>query len=155
MGALWGGFKEQTVEEQAYYNARARCTNPNNRNYKNYGGRGIEFRFTSFEQFHAEIGGRPTGKTLDRQNNDGHYEPGNVRWASRSEQARNKRRPTEATNLKRSCSLMGRKFSDDTKKQMSKSAKVRPHPKHSPETISKMREARLAYWASRRTECTK
>jgi hypothetical protein len=61
-------------------------------NYTNYGGRGIQFLFDSFEQFYAEIGPRPAGLTLDRIHNDGHYEPGNVRWATRSEQNRNRRR---------------------------------------------------------------
>lgn len=75
-------------------NARTRCTNPSDpEQWKNYGGRGIEFRFTSFEQFFASVGPRPTPKhTLDRIDNDGHYEPGNVRWATRKEQQANKRR---------------------------------------------------------------
>ena len=60
-------------------------------NYANYGGRGIKFLFTSFEQFFAELGPRPKGKSVDRINNDGHYEPGNVQWATRSEQRKNQR----------------------------------------------------------------
>ena len=75
----------------AYNNAQQRCTNPNNTNYKNYGGRGIEFRFSSSEQFFAELGDKPKGMTLDRQNNEGHYEPGNVHWTTQSTQIVNQR----------------------------------------------------------------
>jgi|HubBroStandDraft_2_1064218.scaffolds.fasta_scaffold00336_3 hypothetical protein len=81
-------------EATAYANARTRCTNPSDpETWKNYGGRGLEFRFNSFEEFFACVGPRPTRKhTLDRIDNDGHYEAGNVRWASREEQQANKRR---------------------------------------------------------------
>lgn len=75
-----------------YTDARARCLNPNVRSYPLYGGRGIEFRFTSFEQFIDAIGPRPSDKhSIDRIDGNGHYEPGNVRWATPKEQARNKR----------------------------------------------------------------
>lgn len=51
---------------------------------------GVEFRFESFEQFFAELGPRPEGMSVDRYpNNKGHYEPGNVRWATQAEQNRN------------------------------------------------------------------
>jgi hypothetical protein len=85
-----------TSEYRTFKSAKARCTNPNSSSWKNYGARGIEFRFTSFETFFAELGPRPKGLTLDRINNDGHYEPGNVRWATRSEQMYNQRHDTEA-----------------------------------------------------------
>ena len=75
----------------AYHNAHRRCTNPKVHNYKDYGGRGIKFLFTSFEQFFAELGPRPEGKSLDRIENDGNYEPGNVHWATKTEQAANQR----------------------------------------------------------------
>lgn len=51
----------------------------------------VEFRFELYEQFLAEIGPCPEGKTLDRIDVNGHYEPGNVRWATHKEQCRNKR----------------------------------------------------------------
>ena len=85
-----GGGK-RTPEYGSYRNAKERCNNPHNDAYPRYGGRGIKFLFTSFEQFYAEIGPRPKGLTLDRINNDGNYEPGNVQWATYLEQATNKR----------------------------------------------------------------
>jgi len=82
-----------TPEYNAYRNAQARCTNPKCDKWEYYGGRGIKFLFTTFAQFFAELGKRPRGKTLDRINNDGNYEPGNVRWATKDQQNENKRAP--------------------------------------------------------------
>ncbi len=91
-----------TPECTAYNHAKLRCTNPNAQAWENYGGRGIKFLFTSFEQFFAELGPRPEGMTLDRIENDGNYEPGNVRWATPSAQNANKRyRPWSEERRKR------------------------------------------------------
>ena len=82
-----------TPEYHAYEQARDRCRNPNNKFWKDYGGRGIEFRFTDFMSWFKEVGFRPSPEMMiDRKNNDGHYEPGNMRWATRSEQQKNRRR---------------------------------------------------------------
>lgn len=54
-----------TPEYQAYRHAIDRCNNERSTKYPDYGGRGIEFRFTSFEEFLAELGPRPDGKSLD------------------------------------------------------------------------------------------
>jgi hypothetical protein len=70
---------------------RQRCNNPNNPQWKNYGGRGITVRFSSFDEFFAEVGGRPDCRSIDRIDPNGDYAPGNVRWATSTEQQRNRR----------------------------------------------------------------
>lgn len=72
---------------------RRRCDMPNDKDYPRYGGRGVtvcDSWRVSFAQFLADVGPRPPGTTLDRIDNRGHYEPGNVRWAPPQVQARNR-----------------------------------------------------------------
>lgn len=83
--------RKHTPEYQAYMHAKHRCTNPHCHNWQYWGGRGILFKFTSFEQFFAEIGPRPAGLRLDRIDNNGHYESGNVKWSTPTESNHNKR----------------------------------------------------------------
>src|SRR5882757_4331895 len=79
----WGGMK-------------GRCYNPKNHKFPDYGGRGItvcDRWLTSFENFFADMGLKPQGKTIDRMENNGNYEPSNCRWATPIQQVHN-RRPT-------------------------------------------------------------
>lgn len=84
-----------TPEFFAWTEAIYRCTNPGHPSYPQYGARGISVckRWRdSFTAFLADVGARPSANhSLDRIDNNGDYEPGNVRWATRTQQQRNKR----------------------------------------------------------------
>jgi hypothetical protein len=77
----------------SWQHIKQRCSDPNFPNFKDYGGRGVSYcaRWESFENFLEDMGERPDGKTIDREDVDGNYTPDNCRWATSEEQARNKR----------------------------------------------------------------
>lgn len=84
---------------QTWHLMMARCYNPKDRSYPRYGGRGIAVceRWHDLLQFVGDVGERPAGLTLGRINNDGNYEPGNVRWEAPTQQANNRRSSRLAT----------------------------------------------------------
>ena len=97
----WCSWPERTMKSQSkdlaykcWENMIQRCTNPDATGYENYGGRGIQIHpeFRDFRKFIAHIGPRPSRyHSIDRVDNSGNYEPGNVKWATASEQNSNKR----------------------------------------------------------------
>lgn len=91
--------KHGLSQTSEYYSTRAafhRCTSPRDLHYRDYGGRGIEYRLptdpgeATLAVIEA-IGHRPPGLSLDRIDNNGHYEIGNLRWATCVEQVANQR----------------------------------------------------------------
>lgn len=80
-----------------------RCKRPTVRNYPNYGGRGIKVceRWSEFVAFRDDMGPRPPGGTLERNDTDGNYEPSNCRWATNKEQQSNRRDNVRITLLGR------------------------------------------------------
>lgn len=86
----WKKNPEDIWRNQGAYKSYAKAKRRVEENHRNAYGH-VEFRFRSYEQFFSELGPRPDGMTLDRIDPNGHYEPGNVRWASHRDQCRNKR----------------------------------------------------------------
>lgn len=85
-----------------WLNMMNRCYNPQNKDFKNYGARGIRvcLRWAiSFEVYMKDVGEKPDGKTLDRSNNDLGYCPCNTAWKNRSDQNKNRRDPKKKSTL--------------------------------------------------------
>lgn len=111
------GFSKTTPVYFVWKELRHRCTNPNHKSYKNYGGRGIKFceEWNDFEVFYEwairsgykeeRLTNGKNKWTIDRIDNNGNYEPDNCRWITNEEQARNKRNVIFITHNKETKSL--------------------------------------------------
>lgn len=112
-----GAYPRRSPEYVAWIDIIQRCANPNNVAYHYYGGRGIsvcEAWKTSFVSFLEHVGARPSSAhSIDRINNGGNYEPGNVRWATRLEQEHNKRKRRSETFQKKTHCKNGHKYTPE------------------------------------------
>lgn len=115
----WRGGKSSHPLYQIYHDAKRRCESPNHARYADYGGRGIRMHPSWVEDFWAfvrDVGPRPDNRTteggraywqLDRIDNDGNYEPGNVRWASPLQQRLNARPKKRVSRCRRGHDMDG------------------------------------------------
>lgn len=98
-----GSRTHRTREHRAWSAMKTRCTNPRQRTWEHYGGRGIticERWMNSFEAFLEDMGSCPQGRSIDRIDVNGNYEPGNCRWATDTEQRHNQRPARQALNAR-------------------------------------------------------
>jgi hypothetical protein len=92
-------FRDKHPLYHVWQSMRDRCRNPNHRQWKDYGGRGIRVceRWNDFHVWLGDMGPRPAGYVIDRIDNDGNYEPGNCRWTTHRENQLNQRRTWRVT----------------------------------------------------------
>jgi len=85
-------MRKRNPSYHSWWHAKDRCTNPKNKRWARYGGRGISMCdewLNSFDNFLADMGVRPDGLTLERVDNDLGYSPDNCVWATHKQQAQN------------------------------------------------------------------
>jgi len=84
---------KQTSEYQTWSSMKRRCNNPNDKDYPDYGGRGIIYcvSWERFENFYNDMGLRPKGRSLDREDNNKGYSKSNCRWVTQTQQHVNRR----------------------------------------------------------------
>jgi hypothetical protein len=104
-------YDSRSIEYRSFASAKERCKSTNRADYYRYGGRGIKFLYSSFKEFLADVGLKPTAKhSLDRIDVEGHYEPGNCRWATSKLQAINRRGRSDNTSGYRGVQVRGGRY---------------------------------------------
>ena len=81
----------QSYEYHVFHGMKNRCSNKGNKEYRNYGGRGISVNYADFMDFYSDVGKCPAGAWIDRIDNNKSYEKGNCKWVMPSENQKNKR----------------------------------------------------------------
>lgn len=96
-GHRTGNDKKRSPTYYSWQGMISRCKRPSHMCYDNYGGRGITIcdRWKEFKNFLEDMGVRPKGKTLDRIEVNGNYEPSNCKWSTRKQQQNNRREDYE------------------------------------------------------------
>ena len=136
VGSTKANNKSDTPEYKIYRGAKKRCEDPNRKEFKYYGGRGIKFLFDSFENFLTAVGPRPSpDHTLERLDNNRHYEKGNLAWVTRSENLKNRNPYSHHSKTKaapaivtRNCKSCGLEFEPVTAQKYCSSA-CNPRPR--------------------------
>jgi hypothetical protein len=91
--------KSKTPIYRLWHNVMQRCYNPKNPDYENYGARGVKVSedWQNFENFYSDMGEKPEGLSLEREDNEKNYSKENCKWGSTKEQALNKRTTIKVT----------------------------------------------------------
>lgn len=102
--------RRETRVHKSWSGMMSRCYNSSHKRFTDWGGRGITVceRWHTFENFLADMGEPPKGKSIDRRDNNGNYEPGNCKWSTPLEQGSNKR--SYGKNHSKTCVICGSKF---------------------------------------------
>jgi hypothetical protein len=103
----YGGIKRNSPTYNTWVGMKRRCTQEDHHNWEHYGGRGISYdpEWEDFENFLSDMGDRPEGMTLDRIDSDGDYCKDNCRWATITQQLRNRRNTVMVSYMGRYQSL--------------------------------------------------
>ena len=90
---------------KSWWYMKQRVLNPNNKRYHLYKDREIDPRWMDFENFHADMGDRPEGMTLDRRDNNKGYSKENCRWIPIEQQAKNRNHPSKCSPIKKDTAM--------------------------------------------------
>ena len=152
-------MKKNRDTYHSWYNMKRRCFDKTFKYYHNYGGRGITVcdRWLTFCNFLEDMGEKPENLTIERINNNGNYELPNCKWATRTEQNKNRRKPKISNRL-------GTKHSEKTKEKLKAKWKQRKEAGYKPPPYTEERRRKVSeanrrrivvhsYWAKNYDSC--